>query len=61
MAFASPLYAAITSQFFDFLVKTTTTSFEERCTTITNERRYADEILFEPVEGEHTPIKQSQT
>ena len=61
IAFASPLYSAITSQFFDFLVKTTTNSFEERCTTITNERRYADEILFDPVRGEHTPLKQSET
>ena len=52
MAFANPLYAGITSRFFDFLVENINGQFEERCKHVSLKGEYSDEIKYEDVEEE---------
>jgi ribosome-associated toxin RatA of RatAB toxin-antitoxin module len=51
MEFASPLYAAVTSQFFDFLASNIIQRFTGRCAEVTSEGRFLDEIRCDKVEG----------
>ena len=52
MAFANPLYAGITSRFFDFLVENINGQFEERCKHVSLKGEYSDEIKYEDIEEE---------
>ena len=49
MAFANPLYAGVTSKFFDYLVENINSQFEDRCKTVEQRGLYAEEIEFEDV------------
>ena len=43
MEFANSMYAAVTRQFFDFLVSNINKKFQERCQTL-DERQYENDI-----------------
>ena len=51
MEFASSLYSAVTSQFFDLLASNIDRQFAARCKEISRKGMYADEYTYERVEG----------
>ena len=51
MEFASSLYSAVTSQFFELLASNIDRQFAARCKEITRKGMYADEYVYEIVEG----------